>query len=530
MKLKNLFLQQYRVLRNLNIEFSPNETQLPTHAPSYCLDFLVGVNGTGKSTVLQGLFDVMRKIERNAPIEYGFYLEYELGVGEETRSITLTNFEDSSTNEETGESQTVTRGEVLASENGESAPVGRGLLPALVVAFTTGSEDAWKQLYEVSPFETADRSSIQDLTSLDLAIRELPGRLLSSGALESPQTEEDSRFLLIESHQLPLVTLCGLLADLAASNQNSDTSGDTSPEHPRLKEVLRGNKSLSIRSIPGFSLKFRMAQGITSQADRKVMKQLAAIATRKIRLGTDYLLVFDLTNNAVETAQRIIHEFSDGLQLFKTLAKLNQIGNDGQSVLREVNIFLERSISGHMEADPEDDPPLHLLDWLSDGERSFLGRMCLFALLGETEALVLLDEPEVHFNDFWKRKIVSLLDKTLEGKHSHVLITTHSSITLSDVLEEDIVILNRTSSYTDSATSSSFKTFAADPSEIMIHIFDAPHAAGDRSVAYIQSILSDELSNGNSAQKRRNLEALLPIVGEGYWRYRIRRALLEIET
>jgi predicted ATP-binding protein involved in virulence len=122
--------------------------------------------------------------------------------------------------------------------------------------------------------------------------------------------------------------------------------------------------------------------------------------------------------------------------------------------------------------------------------------MCLFALLGETEALILLDEPEVHFNDFWKRKIVSLLDKTLEGKQSHVLITTHPSITLSDVLEEAIVILNRTSSYTDSATSASFKTFAADPSEIMIHIFDAPHAAGDRSVAYIQSILSEDSSMG----------------------------------
>jgi len=42
---------------------------------------------------------------------------------------------------------------------------------------------------------------------------------------------------------------------------------------------------------------------------------------------------------------------------------------------------------------------------LSDGERSFLGRLCLMPLLRDSEALVLLDEPEVHFkttgNDTW---------------------------------------------------------------------------------------------------------------------------------
>jgi predicted ATP-binding protein involved in virulence len=155
--------------------------------------------------------------------------------------------------------------------------------------------------------------------------------------------------------------------------------------------------------------------------------------------------------------------------------------------------------------------------------------MCLFSLLGETEALVLLDEPEVHFNDFWKRKIVSLLDRTLANRNSHVLITTHSSITLSDVVEEDIVVLNRTSSYTSNALQPSLKTFAADPSEIMVHVFEAPHAAGARSVDYIQGLLS-ESSNGDRAHQRETLEALLPIVGEGYWRYRIRRALSEIES
>lgn len=516
MKLKNLFLQRYRVLRELDIHFSPNDVHLPGEENTYSLDFLVSVNGTGKSTVLQALFDIFRKIERNAPVEYGFYLDYELGTGDETRSIILTNLQESEPDEATGNTKIEIGSELVASENGEPAAVGRTLLPDMVVAFTTGSEYIWKQLEAYQTAETADQSSLQGLTPLDLAIRELPGRSFSPDASETAQPDEDSRFLLIESNQLPLVTLCGLLADMASPS-------------PRLGEVLHGSKSLCIQAVSGFSLKFRMAQGMTSPGDRDIVERLGAIATRKLRLGTDYLLVFDLTSQAIETAQRILRDFSDGLQLFKDLSKLSRIGDNGQSVLREVNIFLERSISDHPEIAAGDDPPLHLLDWLSDGERSFLGRMCLFSLLGETEALVLLDEPEVHFNDFWKRKIVSLLDRTLANRNSHVLITTHSSITLSDVVEEDIVVLNRTSSYTSNALQPSLKTFAADPSEIMVHVFEAPHAAGARSVEYIQSKLS-EPSNGDHAHQRETLEALLPIVGEGYWRYRIRRALLEIES
>src|SRR5207247_651741 len=99
--------------------------------------------------------------------------------------------------------------------------------------------------------------------------------------------------------------------------------------------------------------------------------------------------------------------------------------NTNPPLLREVNLFLERTA----ELDPitneiAEPPPLLLLNWLSDGEQSFLGRMCLFSLLGKTESLILLDEPEVHFNDYWKRQIVALIDKVLRGRTSHALITT----------------------------------------------------------------------------------------------------------
>ena len=166
--------------------------------------------------------------------------------------------------------------------------------------------------------------------------------------------------------------------------------------------------------------------------------------------------------------------------------------------------------------------------WLSDGEQSFLGRMCLFSLLGATEALILLDEPEVHFNDYWKRQIVYLLDEVLQGRHSHVLMATHSSIVLTDVSSEDIIVLNREGPYATQAFNPSIHTFAADPSDILVHVFGAPQAAGEQSVTRIQQVL-DGLPDLNPDEQRKQLQELLAVVGLGYWSYRIRRALQDIE-
>jgi hypothetical protein len=50
----------------------------------------------------------------------------------------------------------------------------------------------------------------------------------------------------------------------------------------------------NIGTVRGFSLKFRMNQGVTSIDDRFQVNRLAKYANRALRLGSDYLLVFDL--------------------------------------------------------------------------------------------------------------------------------------------------------------------------------------------------------------------------------------------
>lgn len=510
MRLRRLYLGDYRVVRDLDIRFGPPGNERQPGDASYGLDFLVGVNSTGKSTVLRALADLMRRLERHESVSYPFELEYELGSPDQTRKIRFSNLSDDS-----GVQEDLFAEPLRIWVDDQPVPQHSGdHLPRLVVVFTTGSEMDWERLDETAPFSSGDPNAIRQLSPIEQVLRELPGKPIPLEGSEDGSPSTESLFLLVRAWQLSLVTLCGMLSDTATAEQ---------PEQRRLRKVLEEAK---IGAIRGFSLKFRMPQELTSVTDRETVRLLAKHATRALHLGTDYLLVFDLTGQEHHLAQRLLGDFSNGLQLFRILARLATAVDAEPPVLQQVNLFLERPAPRGRQGER---PLLHLFEWLSDGEQSFLGRLCLFTLLGDTEALILLDEPEVHFNDYWKRQIVHLLDGALEGRASHVLITTHSSVTLSDVPRDDIVILDRDENFTSRSFHPSMQTLAADPSDIMVHVFGTPVAAGAQSVERIERVLKAD-PDQDPDERRQALEQLLDRVGPGYWSYRIRRALLELES
>jgi ABC-type glutathione transport system ATPase component len=215
-----------------------------------------------------------------------------------------------------------------------------------------------------------------------------------------------------------------------------------------------------------------------------------------------------------------------GLHFYEQLVRLYDPPVNTLPVLQEVNIFFKRRKSSQ-EDQVNIKPPLMLLNWLSDGERSFLGRMCLFSLLGDTESLILLDEPEVHFNDYWKRQIVYVIAKVMHRRANHAVITTHSSITLTDAKNDHIIVLNRDGTFTSETFQPTIRTYAADPSDIIVNIFNAPEATGAQSVERIREALRPNRNDKENQQKE--LRELLTEVGPGYWSYQIRRRLSQLE-
>lgn len=205
-------------------------------------------------------------------------------------------------------------------------------------------------------------------------------------------------------------------------------------------------------------------------------------------------------------------------ELFTRLMELNQAGLFDDVLLRL------RRIPAPAEGADSHSADIGILRYeeLSDGEQMVLGRMALFHLLQrQQDALLLLDEPETHFNDKWKREIVDIIDDAIGRTSNDVLISTHSAIVLSDVFNNEIVMVQKTA---DGSTVRSVDepTFATDPSALMMTVFGADDSIGRRAQEFIEGKLRQ--ATGTQAEIA-DLERLIARMGSGFYRSELRTLL-----
>jgi energy-coupling factor transporter ATP-binding protein EcfA2 len=522
MNLISLRIDKYRVLRNIEVVFdSISVRDAPNPHQGYALDFLAGVNGTGKTTVLQVLAKLLSTLQTESynfpiPVELTYSIKNQTG---EEQIIKISNI-DPNDEEHPLENLIHTIGE----EEPRSEKMRPESLPNQVVVYTTGSESAWRKELglEMEFIPEAQIGAYNTEMEDERYLKELPGHY----APEIPEDNEsefdpEQTILFIYENRFPLVTLCGLVASIKDKH-------DTGKDNQVLQPVL---DAIEIDDLRSFSLRIRKHQNLTPASQWKIIEQLEKIADQIVQSGADRLLIFNLDQqlaNYVESKSTSIFGIYDTpIDLFKNLNLLYERRRFYEAPLQEVNVFLRKCASesekpSNGEAPGEPATMLHLLDWLSDGERSFLGRMAMFALFRADNLLIILDEPEVHFNDVWKREIVHMLDQIMEGCASHAIISTHSSIALSDVRQEDILVFRRFGQFVegeDAVRQPGIRTLGADPSDIMVHVFGTKFASGTHSVSYIR----DKIAKATSQE---DLKKLQDSIAPGYWYYRVQ---LEME-
>jgi len=570
MKLLSIRIADYRVLHNFEIEFE----EAP-EGQTYALDLIVGVNGTGKSTLLRVLAAIFQYLEKGQTPPFGFEIRYRLkdSLTGDAGITTFSNLQKNLPYERIADdllrvSYGLENNQPSLDDPIAARSIASTELPSLVVAFTTGSEQEW-ELDNTSLFGTNYSDSAgsrapnneqqkppgpddpqfkEQLT--EWYLHELPGEPVND-MLEEGETTTENKFMFITAEQMTLVILCGMLNDMKDAFSSSSSINAFS-----WKRLQKAMEEPHIKLLRGFSLKFRMNRDVLLARDQPFIDELISRAHHIVQMGSEYLLVFDLVKvqpresgeetrtqpgqPGEEVFDNSVGQLIDRIGIVEFFTRLVRLAKpDGRldPILRDIDLFLEKEQAqwGRQAQQPSGEkPPLHLLRWLSDGEQSFLGRLCLISCLGESEALILLDEPEVHFNDKWKRQLVLMLNHALDGQQSHVLMTTHSSITLSDVQNTSIWVLQRNNGYTSDATSPDLRTLGADPSDIMVSVFGAENAAGAQSVQYIKDSIDSIFKEGTSTREGREariaeLDKLLSKVSPGYWRFLIRREMHALE-
>ncbi len=540
MKVIELYIGDHRVLRDLTVNFGvfDGKAHLTNKPRRYAIDFLVGVNGTGKSTLLRFLARIFYELERSGlqNIRTQFRLKYVVHASAPIAS------EETVLIEHKQDGDGIWRTDYQINGQGV-AGIEERHQPARIVVLTTGEESDWLDLRDGTNAADAGSDEALNLTRTERYREEIPGHLPRPTTTEEPDADarsSTSKFLFVESEQLPLVTLCGLLVH-EAERQSKSLADDLDTGDSQGGPLGLILEECNIKDVVGFSMRCRVFNELTTSSQKELVEGLRKQASRVVVQGADLLLVFMLDNRAHEIVQSLLPEEDgqgNGLALLEHLYPLTQRDEYGNQVLQDVDIFLrpypeqaedQNESDAAAQVNPEGRPPIYMLKWLSDGEKTFLGRMCLLSLLDKANTLALLDEPEVHFNDYWKRRIVKLLSSVMRDREVHAIITTHSSIALTDVPKKDVVLLKRPGLYTRRSEEPPMETFAADPSDIIVHVFDAPFAAGQYGVEEVIDLLQG--LETETVRQRENaklqLQAILDDrkIAPGYFRFRVRERL-----
>ncbi|MDE5423674.1 restriction system-associated AAA family ATPase [Ancylomarina sp. DW003] len=237
------------------------------------------------------------------------------------------------------------------------------------------------------------------------------------------------------------------------------------------KEVLK-----PIREEIGISDIVRFRMNINSHQDKssnlylidqynKIIDNFKKCATSIFEIEDEKLLLDFYINDATIAAFK--KNFPDGIfqlfQAFQILYTLNYHDIDEEiktEIYESKGYYTDGKVPKPKPAEtvfhfldyyikkqhPGSDEEIHLLmKNLSDGEQQFLHTMGICLMLEGKSALLLLDEPETHFNPDWRSKFIRTLKKSLEQSKSNnlmqdILITSHSPFIISDCYPDKVIV------------------------------------------------------------------------------------------
>ncbi|NOT19576.1 MAG: AAA family ATPase [Sideroxydans sp.] len=589
MRLRYLHLSNYPPLTDLHVAFAGNapwDALLPQDEASRCaIHFVIGLNGSGKSHLLRALAATFVALSDEHLPGFPVTLIYELGTPGEQGHRTLIfdspgaeheaslwqakgwRFPDETerdTFSQAVELLRMSQEPVVRFDNAElHAEIARGsypqaapyAIPNAVLAYTSGDPVPWRGVW-LPPSDGTGVDMVTQSEDYDPEIErpvgwtqedeaqiarddDIEGKSAAQARtpVERPSEALFRRPILLDGVKLTAALLAVTLEDAIRTQQGKEPDARIADllEKAGWKELIGVRIKLNLdralaapRPLVGILHDLLLAAGEVVQEPRSGKRwrslyfDLRGTLARDDEDGWLNQELVSLTSQG-KALHALLGEASDtAFDRFGDLLQWEQHG-----LLNELELFIRRKEKPSEESltTLEDIGVLRLSE-LSDGERMVLARWALFYLLkGQADSLLLLDEPETHFNDAWKRDIVNVVDGALGKDDSTVLIATHSAIVLSDVFDEEIVHIKKREGVSEIAAVRE-RTFATDPSALMMTVFGADDSIGTRALKRIEAFMREvgQKTDPTPADMQR-LQALIHRLGTGFYRSELQTLL-----
>ena len=386
MKIKTLWVESFKNLRDFRIDFDPN-----------CMTtVLLGENGTGKSNLLESLVIIFRDLDLVAQPAFAYRLEYECGG----HNVVV----------EANPTSSGPKLKYIVDGNSlTQAAFGRGgdraYLPRNVFGYYSGPSNRFE-----NHFVKHQEKFYQQLLEGDSgeALRPLfYARLIHSQFVllaffydQEPRAKDFLReYLSIEGLESVLFVL--------KAPPWSSKAGDARFWYARgaVRDFLDKVFTLSLAPMR-----------LTHTVDTGLRK--------KQRQEQLYLYLQDS-----ETLGRLRAYYKTPGEFFKALESTYL-----SALLAEVRIRVRMRKTDGVLTFRE----------LSEGEQQLLTVLGLLKFTKDTDALFLLDEPDTHLNPVWSLRYLELLSKVVgEERSSQIVMATHDPLTIAGLGREQVRVMTR---------------------------------------------------------------------------------------
>jgi restriction system-associated AAA family ATPase len=279
----------------------------------------------------------------------------------------------------------------------------------------------------------------------------------------------------------------------------------------------------NIKSLRNFQIVIQTKQSaapsngiVLTEELEEWIENLKSVATCFEYSAKENKYTLDFYNNTV-TREALKNYFKRPIDLYTALYKIELLNN----LVIESNYLKEikrkrrtRKSLIRNPSVPDKDKVLHyseiklrhvsgqLINYLSlsDGEHQFMNVFGTILMSDFENALFLLDEPETHFNPKWRREFIKLLDEISSGRNQDFFITSHSPFLVADCKREKVYIFKKDDKNQLKVTQPANETYGSNFDYILKMAFEMESTISQKSLEEIHELQKsnnvDDLEKG----------------------------------